>query len=300
MGKILFGTAGWDYPDWKGIVYPPGAPSRFDGLAYLAGFFDVVEVNSSFYRPPAVRTVESWVRRTAEAEGFTFTLKLHRRFTHDRETPWSEQEADAFRQGADVLAAEGKLGAVLLQFPWSFRNREENRRWLSELSHTFSTYPLVAELRHRSWMTKPALDFVKKLGLGFCNIDQPGGRDAVEPTALATAETGYVRFHGRNAEAWFKKGAGRDERYNYLYSEEELAPWVPRIRGVAERAEKTFVIGNNHFKGQAPANILQLKRWLKGERIDAPPPLLDAFPFLRTWLAEAPGGVPDGPTAPRA
>ncbi|MHC4780915.1 MAG: DUF72 domain-containing protein [Planctomycetota bacterium] len=284
MGDICFGTAGWDYADWKGIVYPPGAPSRFDGLAFLARLFDTVEVNSSFYRPPSAKNATSWLERTSSAPGFCFTLKLHRRFTHERDRMWSVGEVDEFRRGADVIAGGGRLGAVLVQFPWSFKNTETNRRWLSNLSKAFSMYPLVTELRHASWMTRPALDFLRALGIGLCNVDQPVGRESIGPSAVATSSVGYVRFHGRNAEAWFKKGAGRDERYDYLYSADELNEWVPRIRAVAEKAEKTFVIGNNHFKGQAPANILQIRKFLEGGEVVAPASLLDAYPFLKTWL----------------
>ncbi|MHC5080119.1 MAG: DUF72 domain-containing protein, partial [Planctomycetota bacterium] len=184
----------------------------------------------------------------------------------------------------DPIAQAGKLGALLLQFPWSFRNIEGNRRWLSKLAKDFAPYPLVVELRHASWLREAAFRFLESLSLAFCNIDQPEMRDSIGPSSRVTAGVGYVRFHGRNREAWFRKDAGRDERYNYLYSTEELNAWVPRIHEIAGRAERTFVIGNNHFKGQAPANILQIKKLVQGGEVKAPPSLLEAFPLLKACL----------------
>ncbi len=283
MSEIHFGTAGWSYPDWKGIVYPAPRERGFDELGYLASYFGAVEINSTFYRPPEAKHAASWVRRTAGAEGFLFTLKLHRRFTHERKERWSEGEAETFRRGIEPIVSSGRLGAVLLQFPWSFANTEANRRWLADLAGAFSSLPLVAELRQAGWLKEASLKFLASLDIGFCNIDQPASSKSTGPTALITSKTGYVRFHGRNRKAWFDRNAGRDERYDYLYDEEELREWAPRIRRVADRAEKTFVIGNNHFKGQAPANILQLKKILTGERVKAPPSLLEAFPMLEAW-----------------
>jgi uncharacterized protein YecE (DUF72 family) len=282
MSRILYGTAGWSYPDWKGVVYPASPGRDFDELAFLASHFDTVEINNTFYRPPAPRTCESWVRRTEARPEFLFTAKLHRSFTHEKNPAWSGAEAAAFRDGLAPLVEAGKLGALLLQFPWSFRNTQENRKQLSRLASAFEDLPRVAEVRHASWQIDAAFRFLEALGMGFCNLDQPDARDSIGPTAVATSAVGYVRFHGRNRKAWFDREAGRDERYNYLYSEEELLAWVPRIRAVAKRAERTFVVGNNHFKGQAPANVLQIRTLLEGGEVRAPAPLLDAFPFLQT------------------
>ncbi|MHC5039724.1 MAG: DUF72 domain-containing protein, partial [Planctomycetota bacterium] len=212
MGTIHFGTAGWSYPDWKGVVYPREGGRGFDALAYLAGVFDVVEINSSFYRPPTSDQARAWLQRTASVPEFLFTLKLHRRFTHDRKEPWTPSDTGTFREGIDPIAQAGKLGALLLQFPWSFRNIEGNRRWLSKLAKDFAPYPLVVELRHASWLREAAFRFLESLSLAFCNIDQPEMRDSIGPSSRVTAGVGYVRFHGRNREAWFRKDAGRDER----------------------------------------------------------------------------------------
>ncbi|HEU0054090.1 MAG TPA: DUF72 domain-containing protein, partial [Longimicrobium sp.] len=148
---IRFGPAGFQYKDWEGIVYPDDRPKGFDPLAYLAAYFDTVEINSTFYGPARPTTVESWMRRVRHNPGFRFTAKLYQRFTHQRKTSWTRDEVAEVRAGFDPMMAEGKLGAVLLQFPWSFRRVPENREWLADVVKTFADYPLVLEVRHSSW-----------------------------------------------------------------------------------------------------------------------------------------------------
>jgi len=283
MGEVFFGVAGWSYPDWKGIVYPEPRPPRFDELAFIARHFDAVEVNNTFYRPPAAKDAASWVLRVQASPRFLFTVKLHRRFTHEAEAAWTAAEAHAFRAGIGPIADAGRLGALLLQFPFSFRNTEENRAALARLAGEFEGLPLAAELRHASWETRPVRDFLASHGIAPCLIDVPG-REGPGAPAPAPSGPAYVRFHGRNRDAWFRKDAGRDERYDYLYSPEELQAWVPAIRSLTAGAEKTFVIGNNHYKGKAPANILQLKRMLSGGRVEAPASLVREYPFLKEWM----------------
>ena len=150
LRDILVGPAGWSYADWRGRVYPEGAGSRFDTLALVAKYFDTVEINSSFYHPPAPETARSWLRRIAHNPQFVFTAKLYRTFTHERGKAAAADEK-SFREGIDPLAEAGKLGAVLIQFPWSFKNDREERSYLTELAERFKAYPLVVELRHESW-----------------------------------------------------------------------------------------------------------------------------------------------------
>ncbi|HET6780776.1 MAG TPA: DUF72 domain-containing protein [bacterium] len=140
------------YKDWEGIVYPRPKPPRFDPLRYIANFFDAVEINSTFYGPPMAKTATSWVQRVEEYEKFRFTAKLWKRFTHERDRAWTTGEVDQVRAGFDAMMESGHLGAVLLQFPWSFRRTEENREWLGDVARTFRHYPLVVEVRHSSWL----------------------------------------------------------------------------------------------------------------------------------------------------
>jgi uncharacterized protein YecE (DUF72 family) len=271
MRDVRVGPAGWSYDDWAGKVYPDPAPPGFDALVFLSGLFDAIEINSTFYRPPPPRMSESWAKRTPP--GFLFTVKAWERFTHDRE-PFGEGEARVFQEGIAPLLAAGKLGAILLQFPWFFRDGPEARDRILRAADALRGWaPLVIELRHRSWLE--ALDFLRGQGLSFCNIDQPRSSTAITGTHLVTGPLGYVRLHGRNAKAWFSKEAGRDQKYDYLYSPEELSGWVDAVRSMD--SDQLFVVTNNHFQGKAVVNAIQLARAL-GKDVEAPEPLRSAYP----------------------
>lgn len=294
--RIRIGPAGWSYNDWKGVVYPASAEPKFDQLAYLAKFFDTIEINSSFYRPPTPSTTGSWVKRVAHNPGFTFTAKLHRVFTHERREA-TEADERAFREGIDPLAEAGKLGALLIQFPWSFKNTAEERAYLEKLLHRFKEYPLVIEIRHASWNTPAIYETLEQRGVGICNIDQPLFRQSVRPSALTTAPVGYVRLHGRNYQNWFREEAPREERYNYLYSLEELEPWIARIKEVVAQTTETYVITNNHFLGKAVVNALEIKATLEERRVPAPALLLQEYPqLLSSAVPEVPAASSGEPT----
>jgi len=276
---VRIGPAGWSYKDWEGVVYPPKPGKGFDPLAYLARFFNTIEINSSFYRPPSTSTAESWARRVARRKDFTFTAKLHRVFTHERGKATKKDEKD-FREGMAPLVKAGKLGALLLQFPWSFKNTDEDRVYLSKLLEQFREYPLVLEVRHTSWNNENIYEWLEERGVGICNIDQPVFARSIRPAAMTTSPIGYVRMHGRNYQDWFRDKAGRDERYNYLYSLDELDPWLTRIKQVAKQTRETYVITNNHFRGQAVVNAVEIKAALTEERVPAPDPLFQHYERL--------------------
>lgn len=276
---IRIGPAGWSYKDWEGVVYPHKPRKAFDPLEYMARFFNTIEINSSFYRPPTPSTTKSWAKRVAANKEFTFTAKLHRVFTHERGKAKAEDEK-AFREGMDVLAKADKLGSVLLQFPWSFKNNADERVYLAKLLEQFSDYPLVVEVRHTSWNNEEVYEWLEERGVGICNIDQPVFARSIRPAALTTSPVGYVRLHGRNYQNWFRDKAPRDERYDYLYSQDELDPWLVRIREVAKQTRETYVITNNHFRGQAVVNAIEIKAALAEERVPAPEPLFEFYPQL--------------------
>lgn len=275
--KIRVGPAGWSYKDWKGIVYPAKAGSKFDPLGYLASFFDTIEINSTFYRPPAPSSSKSWAKRVAHNGDFKFTAKLYQRFTHERGEATDDDE-QTFREGIDPLAEAGRLGALLLQFPWSFKNTDEDRDYLSALLDRFNDYPLVVELRHASWNEPAVYQSFERRGVGFCNIDQPLFKRSIKPSARTTSRVGYVRLHGRNYENWFREKAGPADRYDYLYSLEELEPWVDKIKKVSRDAEETYVVTNNHFRGKGVVNALEIKALLKGEKVPGPASLIEEYP----------------------
>jgi uncharacterized protein YecE (DUF72 family) len=276
---IRIGPAGWSYKDWEGTVYPQKPGKNFDPLEYLARYFNTIEINSSFYRPPTASTTKAWVNRVAENKEFTFTAKLNRLFTHERGKATAADEKE-FHAGMAPLLTSGKLGALLLQFPWSFKNTIEDRTYLAELLEKFQKYPLVLEVRHASWNTPAMYEWLQERGVGICNIDQPVFSKSIRPAALTTSPVGYVRLHGRNYQNWFREKAPRDERYNYLYSLDELDPWLKRIKEVAKETRETYVITNNHFRGQAVVNAVEIEAALKEEPVPAPEPLFKIYPRL--------------------
>ena len=262
------------------MVYPHKPGNSFEPLEYLARFFDTIEINSSFYRPPATTTTKAWVTRVAANKKFVFTAKLNRLFTHERGKATKKDEKE-YRQGMDVLAKAGKLGAVLLQFPWSFKNTPDDRVYLAKLLEKFSDYPLVLEVRHTSWNTPEVYEWIEERGVGICNIDQPVFKKSIRPQALTTSPVGYVRLHGRNYKDWFREKAPRDERYNYLYTIDELDPWLVRIKEVAKQTRETYVVTNNHFRGQAIVNAVEIKAAVEEKRVPAPEPLFKVYERLK-------------------
>lgn len=299
---IRTGVAGWDYPDWEGIVYPRPAPKGFDRLRFLAEHLDAIELNVTFYRQPDQAAAASWVRRTADRPGFRFTAKLFRDFTHvEPELVGSEdperleeqaQMAAVYQAGIAPLAASGVLGAVLLQFPHRFHDRPESRRHLERLASLFPGLPLVAELRHKSWGHEEALKFLHRLGVGFCNIDQPSLPTTLRPTGHVTSRVAYIRLHGRNAAAWFAAGENASGRYDYLYSEAEIRPWVERARRMTDSAEEVFVIANNHYRGKAPANALMFKAMVEERKVAAPASLVKTCHGLAPYALTPPAKRP--------
>ena len=288
--NVRVGPAGWSYGDWAGPVYPEPKPPGFDPLAYLAGYVDTVEINSTFYRPASVRAARSWLARVADNPRFRFTAKLWQRFTHEQSAgAWGPGDVREARLALDTLAAGGRLGALLLQFPWRFKRAPESREWLGDVAAAFADLPLVVEVRHDSWLVPEFFDSLAERNIGFVNIDQPLFKRSVKPSATTTARVGYVRVHGRNARDWFRKDAGVNERYDYLYTAEELAPWVERTRQVAAEADEVYVVANNHYRGQAMANVVMARSLLAGEPAPAPPELLAAYPEVLAPYARAAG-----------
>jgi uncharacterized protein YecE (DUF72 family) len=278
FGKLYIGPAGWDYADWRGVVYPPGLKGA-DRLTFLAASFGVVEINVTFYRPLNPDYARRWLAAVANAPDFRFTAKVWQVFTHERRLP--EAELNQFREGLEPLLTEGKLGVLLAQFPYSFHNTEENRGYLLKLKAALIKYPLAVEVRHRSWQQREVREFLREAGLDFCNIDQPMVSYPLGATRWVTGSRGYLRCHGRRREAWFEFGPDRQARYDYLYSPEELEDLATRTRELMEQAAETYVIFNNHPQGQAVANALELAYRLDPTRRFSPPPgLLAAFPRL--------------------
>jgi len=281
---LYIGPAGWSYGDWNGIVYPQKKPTRFDPLSYLSSYFNVIEVNSTFYRVPKASACASWAQRISHRSDFQFTLKAFREFTHGK-TPPSEQEVNAFKNAIAPLHSEKRLSTILIQFPWSFRFSLQTARYIATLVKWYAPYPTSVEVRHGSWASPPAITFFKDNDITMCGIDQPQIGSSLPAESYNVATTGaYFRLHGQNKREWFRRDTNRDLRYDYLYSSGELERWVGRIQHLYGKVSRIHVVLNNHFRGQAVANALQLKAMLCGERSAAPQGILDAYPHLSALL----------------
>lgn len=309
--SVRIGTSGWSYPagrgTWNGVFYPAkdARPRGFDELAFYARWFDVVEVNSTFYGQPRAKTTQAWADRTPP--GFEFAVKLFQKFTHPSMflealaagAPGASDEAlaaagdvrltdvDEFKRGIEPLAVAGKLGPLLVQFPPSFTAGAAGVDYLGWLLRTFADYPVAVELRHRSWSDAGAdtAALLAAYGAAWTLIDEPKFRFSIRQNWAAPVETtpgrfAYARFHGRNAAEWWNHAAAED-RYNYLYSAEELAPLGEAVKSLATQVKKAYLFFNNHFSAQGVANAVQLRRQL-GEDVPSPlpPALVERYPWL--------------------
>ena len=277
--SLRVGPAGWNYKDWEGIVYPPGR--SMDPLAFLADYCDTIEINSSFYAPPRPKDAASWARRVSNNRRFKFTAKAWQRISHgtrDSEESALAAHCDEVRRSFAPLAEAGVLGGVLIQFPWRFRCLPEHLDYLERLFNLLKDYPLVLEVRHGSWNNESFYDLLSENGVAFCNIDQPLIGNSLRPGSRATSRLGYFRLHGRNYENWFKEDAGRDARYDYLYSKEEIRQLSKQIRKVQQSTEETYAVTNNHFRGQALVNAMEILEELDATPPAIPPLLAESYP----------------------
>jgi len=268
QAKLYIGTSGWSYPKgegtWSGYFYPKG---KIIELEYYSQFFNTVEINSSFYRPPNPGYVYNWVRRVPQ--DFLFAVKLWQKFTHPKmyqqatgeEAVISRQDVDSFNQSIEPLVRSGKLGALLAQFPPSFRNDAHGQKILNAVIKTFGQYRLAVELRHRSWSDdKNTAGVLRENNVAWVQIDEPTFKSSVAEELPLTSDMAYFRFHGRNAEMWWKGDS--ETRYKYLYSPEEIGELADRVKKAAGQTGLLFAFFNNHWQGYAPRNATDLKRTL--------------------------------------
>ena len=276
------GIAGWSYPDWDGYVYPRGVR---DKLRFIAGYVDLIEINSTFYRLPVAKTVESWVKRTADLENFFFTAKLHRDVTHGHGL--TSAMTAAVRSGFRPMLEAGKLRHLLAQFRYDFDDNGDNRDRLSRISESFGDLTeLTVELRHISWQTPEALGFLTSLGVNLATLDYPEAHNSFNLPISPVGNHAYMRLHGRNHKAWFAAGAGRDETYNYRYSGTELEEIVARSVKQAAMSKTLTLVANNHYQGKEVAAALELKARLLGGKVDMPPGLAEKYEQLRAYRSD--------------
>lgn len=289
---IRVGPAGWSYADWEGVVYPRVKPRGFDPLAYLARYFDLIEINSSFYSLPRVEHAQRWTERVDDRPDFRFTAKLHRDLTHGASA--STERARELRAAFEPLVRAGRLAAWLAQFPWSFAFGRDELARVTALAREFGDAPLVLELRHASWFEPRALETVLGLGVALAEIDLPRSATAPPRHLAASGKLGYLRLHGRNAKAWFDREATRDQKYDYLYDEREIEALAARVHELDREHAETLVVTNNHFAGKAVTNAIELAAAIERARRRVPEPLLRAYPRLeRIAQPEAQRGLFD-------
>ena len=305
MSRIRVGTSGWSYPTgagtWNGVFYPK-KKAGFDELQFYAEHFGTVEVNSSFYRVPSIAATRSWARRTPE--GFEFSLKLYQKFTHpdmflkatgQDPSELDRDDVDQFRAAIDPLAAAGKLGALLAQFPASFRNDRHARGYLEWLLNAFGDYQIAVELRHRSFSEDPVetMQILAAHGAALVQIDEPKFKDSIRQNRRPNVKTMYyMRLHGRNAAEWWSHEKSED-RYNYLYAGSELDPIVEEVEEASREVKKSYVYANNHFSAKSVANAITIKHKL-GQPIEGeyPDTLVERYPDLKGLVRILPSRPP--------
>jgi uncharacterized protein YecE (DUF72 family) len=288
------------------LFYPATRSKRdgtkdFDELRFYAEHFDTVEVNSTFYGQPRPDVTKNWAQKTPP--GFEFSLKLYQKFTHPKmfkeaalkRAPGSEgplldllaqvtqSDIDDYRSGIEPLAKSGRLGALLAQFPASFKDSPATRDYLAQLVRAFGDYPIAVELRHKSWSDRigETLTLLNELGAAWTQIDEPKFKDSIRQNFLPNVKTFYyMRLHGRNAQAWWHHEKSED-RYNYLYSSEELREFADVAGAAKHLVKKSYLYTNNHFASKSVVNAVMLKAQL-GQRIDGeyPPQLVERYPEI--------------------
>jgi uncharacterized protein YecE (DUF72 family) len=261
---LHIGTCGFSYRDWIGPFYPPGIKS-LDMLPFYAERFGCVEIDSTYYAIPKPQLFESMDRRTPA--NFRFTVKAPGSITH-LPVDAAPQVADAsdFRTAVEPIQSAGKLGAILAQFPNSFRPGSDAYRRLTWLREQWPDMNLIAEFRHRNWQTEETIAKLRELDVGWCNVDEPRFSSLMRPGSQVTSGVGYIRFHGRNYGKWWKQERGAHERYDYLYSTHELTEWLPRVAAVDEQSKEAYVFFNNHHLGRAATNAAQLAEMLHAQK----------------------------------
>lgn len=283
--QLYVGTAGWSYKDWVPSFYPFGQSKELSWLTFYSRYFNMVEVNSTYYTYLAPQIVKGWLRQTEDVDDFLFTLKLHKDFTHRRQ--YGDEQIEAVQQNLTILKEAERLGGLLIQFPYSFDFNDAHVDYLRELIQNFDGYDKFVEVRHKSWNNKNAKTIT------FCSIDQPLIGEAIEFKPIVGNNAAYIRFHGRNEEAWKRSLSNfgnkqsyeeQSARYEYLYSPGELTEIDQKIREIYDRVKKVFLVMNNHPHGDAVANAFELLHLLKDRvKIKMPPTIIKAYPRLKEF-----------------
>lgn len=288
MKKVFIGTAGWSYKDWVGPFYIKSQTKQYDWLQHYADYFNSVEVNSTFYGYPRKEYVRNWIDKVSHKADFIFEIKLHQDFTHLKN--FNGSNVKAVRENLDILKDSGRLGSLLIQFPYSFHMNENNSSYISRLADLFSGYKKVIEVRHNTWNNDKAVKLFNDNGLTFCSVDQPDVSKSLKFDVTVCDKRAYLRLHGRNKDEWFKNINNfkikqtfeeKNSRYDYKYTLGELTEIKLLIEEHFEEIDEIHIIFNNHPKGKAVINALELNALLDKEIYASLKRELNLFPELR-------------------
>ena len=258
MENILIGTSGYDYPEWKGVFYPPEI-KRADFLFYYSTQFNALELNNTFYNMPTAERLYSFYQRSQGR--IKFSIKANRMLTHEVTRQWTDA-SDQFKLALNPLLEKDSLCAVLFQFPQSFRYTNDNRIYLAKLLEVFQGYPVVVEFRHREWIRESVFQGLvqRQASIAFCDMPQlkslPNADFHDELYFQMMGPIAYIRLHGRNADAWYAQEGSA--RYLYDYSDEELIQFVPGISRIKDKGKLIQVYFNNHPNGNGAKNAKRL------------------------------------------
>lgn len=258
MGNLFIGTSGWHYDDWNGIFYPEKL-AKTKRLEYYATQFNSLEVNSSYYNIPQPNWVKNWITQTGN--NVMFTMKAHQSLTHTPDINQYQQNVHIFKSCLEPLLIENKLQCVLLQFPQSFHYENDERIYLDKLLKEMSDIPLVVEMRNKQWQTENIYKELKQRNIGWCITDNPKLKDLLETQYIATSDLAYMRFHGRNAEMWYK--GDNVSRYDYNYEDDELEEFINPLLKLLMNTKIVQLFFNNHAKAKATVNAKKLEYLLK-------------------------------------
>jgi uncharacterized protein YecE (DUF72 family) len=283
--KVYIGMGGWELEPYNKFFYPPNPKKGFRKLEFYCQFFDSVEVNATFYNTSFTReNVKRWLDDVAANKEFMFTVKLYRGFTHTFDATLAD--ARAVHHLLEPFVEAGKLGGLLMQFPYRFTNLPERRRYIVQLSKIFAQYRLFLEVRHNSWNNPSIYDFFKDNKLHPVNVDLPPIKRHMPLTSLTWGGVAYFRMMGRNCETWDHPWYWRppqpyiiSDRYNYLYSEREIKSLVDVITKL--KAQTAFVVFHNDPEASSLVNGFQIRHLLRNRRrVLIPDRLVYKFPLL--------------------
>ncbi|NCB01466.1 MAG: DUF72 domain-containing protein [Spirochaetia bacterium] len=253
MATILIGTSGYSYNEWVGPVYPSG--TRQDQfLSLYATQFSTVELNFSYYKMPEKKQLQMMKESTPSS--FGFSIKGHESLTHTIDIEKWKEDAHTFIEAIEPLVDEGRLEAILLQFPYSFHYEVNQRRYLDALLREFSPFPLAVEFRNSMWYNSRTIEALSNRNVAFTSLDLPQTKGTPPMMDVHTSPIAYVRLHGRNGDSWW--GSDAASRYDYLYSTKELEAIAARIKTIGEKSKKVLVYFNNHRRGQAANGAKEL------------------------------------------